>query len=46
MTVVAAANIIRWLRMQHSGLEDVQLIMEATGVYHERLAISLHEAGA
>lgn len=42
----AAANIIRWLRLQHCGPEDVHLIMEATGVYHERLALSLHEAGA
>jgi len=41
----AAANIFRWLRLQHCGPGDVHLIMEATGVYHERLAFSLHEAG-
>lgn len=32
--------------MQHCDLEDVHLSMEATGVYHERLALSLHEADA
>lgn len=42
----AAANIFRWLRLQHCGPEDAHIIMEATGVYHERLALSLYEAGA
>lgn len=42
----AAANILRWLRLQHCGPDDVHLIMEATGVYHEQLALSLHQAGA
>lgn len=42
----AAANIFRWLRMQHCGPGDVQLVMEATGIYHENLALSLHEDGA
>lgn len=38
-------NIIRWLRLQHCGPEDVHVVMEATGVYHERLATELHHAG-
>ncbi|MBK5016672.1 IS110 family transposase [Pantoea sp. S62] len=42
----AAGNVFRWLHLQHCGPEDVHLIMEATGVYHERLALSQHEAGA
>ncbi len=41
----ATENIIRWLRLQHCGPQDVHLIMEATGVYHERLATDLHDAG-
>ena len=31
-------NILRWLRLQHCSPEDVHVVMEATGVYHERLA--------
>lgn len=31
-------NILRWLRLQHCGSEDVHVVMEATGVYHERPA--------
>ena len=38
-------NILRWLRLQHCGPEDVHVVMEATGVYHERLATKLHDAG-
>ncbi len=38
-------NILRWLRLQHCGPEDVHVVMEATGVYHERLATELHDAG-
>ncbi|MBK3099342.1 IS110 family transposase, partial [Klebsiella pneumoniae] len=34
----SAENILRWLRLQHCGPEDVHVVMEATGVYHERLA--------
>ncbi|MGP2462869.1 IS110 family transposase [Pantoea ananatis] len=41
----AVAHILRWLRLQHCGPEDVHVVMEATGVYHERLATSLHDAG-
>lgn len=41
----SVAYILRWLRLQHCGPEDVRVVMEATGVYHERLAIELHEAG-
>lgn len=41
----ATDNIIRWLRLQHCGPQDVHLVMEATGVYHERLATDLHDAG-
>ena len=32
----ATDNIIRWLRLQHCGPQDVHIVMEATGVYHER----------
>lgn len=41
----ATDNIIRWLRLQHCGPQDVHLVMEATGVYHERLATDLYDAG-
>ncbi|WP_223811691.1 MULTISPECIES: transposase [unclassified Pantoea] len=41
----AFENIIRWLRLQHCGPQDVYLVIEATGVYHERLANDLHDAG-
>lgn len=41
----AVENIRRWLRLQHCGPEDVHVVMEATGVYHERLATDLHDAG-
>lgn len=38
-------NILRCLRLQHCSPEDVHVVMEATGVYHERLATELHDAG-
>jgi len=38
----ALASIFCWLPLQHSGPGDVYLNMEAMGVYHERLALSLH----
>lgn len=41
----AFENISRWLRLQHCGPEDLHVVMEATGVYHERLATALHDAG-
>ncbi|PZD62443.1 IS110 family transposase [Pantoea ananatis] len=41
----AVAHLLRWLRLQHCGPEDVHVVMEATGVYHERLATALHDAG-
>lgn len=42
----AVENISRWLRLQHCGPDDVHVVMEATGVYHERLATALPEAGS
>jgi transposase len=42
----AASAVIIWLRKQHCEPEDVHIIMEATGVYHESLAYGLHNAGA
>ena len=33
-------NILRWLRLQHCSPEDVHVVMEATGVYHERLPLN------
>jgi len=41
----AVENILRWLRLQLCGPEDVHVVMDATGVYHERLATSLCDAG-
>jgi len=41
----AVVHILRWLRLQHCGPEDVHVVMEATGVYHERLATALLDAG-
>jgi transposase len=37
--------IVSWLQTQHCELQNVHIIMEATGVYHELLATSLHLAG-
>ncbi|PNM27221.1 hypothetical protein A6J66_000585 [Yersinia enterocolitica] len=41
----AVNSIISWLQQQNCKPEDVQTIMEATGVYHELLATGLHLAG-
>jgi transposase len=38
-------NMINWLINQSINIVDVHVIMEATGIYHERVAIALHEAG-
>lgn len=37
----AVAHRLRWLRLQHCGPEDVHVVMEATGVYHERLTAAV-----
>lgn len=42
----AASGVIIWLRKQHCEPENVHIIMEATGVYHESLAYGIHNAGA
>ncbi|EFC9752331.1 IS110 family transposase [Escherichia coli] len=41
----AVSAVIAWLSKQHCKPEDVHIIMEATGVYHESLAYGLHKAG-
>lgn len=41
----AASAVINWLHKQHCEPVEVHIIMEATGVYHESLAYSLHKAG-
>ncbi|EEW1929013.1 IS110 family transposase, partial [Escherichia coli] len=41
----AVNAVIAWLSKQHCKPEDVHIIMEATGVYHESLAYGLHKAG-
>lgn len=41
----ASPVIFAWLRRQHCGPEDIHFVMEATGVYHEKLATALHDAG-
>ncbi|HGU7952218.1 TPA: transposase [Escherichia coli] len=38
----AVSAVIAWLSKQHCKPEDVHIIMEATGVYHESLAYGLH----
>lgn len=39
-------ELIQWLRRQiGEAPEETQVMMEATGVYHEALAYALHEAG-
>lgn len=45
-SVSGVENMINWLINQSIGIVDVHIIMEATGIYHERVAIALHEAGA
>lgn len=37
--------ILRWLEKQKAPLDQLHVCMEATGVYYERLAQALHEAG-
>ncbi len=41
----AVSAVIAWLSKQHCKPEDVHIIMEVTGVYHESLAYGLHKAG-
>ncbi|HAV9747919.1 TPA: IS110 family transposase, partial [Escherichia coli] len=41
----AVSAVIAWLSKQHCKPEDVHIIMEATGVYHESLTYGLHKAG-
>lgn len=41
----AVSEVIAWVSKQHCKPEDVHIIMEATGVYHESLAYGLHKAG-
>lgn len=45
-TADAAKTVAEWLKKQSSELNEVHIIMEATGVYHEPLAYGLHFAGA
>ena len=42
----ATSAVINWLHKQHCEPVEVHIILEATGVYHESLAYSLHKAGA
>lgn len=40
------AQLIAWAqRHSHAALSDCQMVMEATGPYHERLALALYQAG-
>jgi len=40
-------ELIAWLlRQTQASIEDIQVMMEATGIYHEALAYALYEAGA
>lgn len=36
----------KWLLKQKVNLLDLGFVMEATGVYHEKIALHLHSAGA
>jgi len=38
-------ELVHWLDKQRISASDTHAVMEGTGVYHERAAISLHEAG-
>jgi len=38
-------ELVHWLDKQRISPSDTHAVMEGTGVYHERAAISLHEAG-
>jgi len=37
--------LLKWLRERAVPLDQVQVVMEATGVYHQAAAMQLHEAG-
>lgn len=40
-------QVLNWLEKQtQQPVNDLQIMMEATGIYHEGLAYALHEAGA
>lgn len=40
-------QLIRWIeKVAKTSIEDIQFVMEATGIYHEALADALYEAGA
>ncbi|WP_262488441.1 IS110 family transposase [Iodobacter fluviatilis] len=39
------ADLLAWLTKNHILLEQLQVTMEATGVYHELAATLLHDAG-
>lgn len=38
-------ELVHWLDKQRISASDTHAVMEGTGVYHERAAISLHDAG-
>ncbi|MGY3853113.1 IS110 family transposase [Aeromonas aquatilis] len=38
-------ELVHWLDKQRISASDTHAVMEGSGVYHERAAISLHEAG-
>ncbi|KXU82021.1 IS110 family transposase [Aeromonas enteropelogenes] len=39
------AELVHWLDRQRVSASDTHAVMEGTGVYHERTAITLHDAG-
>lgn len=39
------ATLLKWLKDQDLGVNEVCAVMEATGPYHERLAYALYDAG-
>ena len=39
------AALLSWLNKQEVAIQDVQVIMEPTGVYHERALFALAQAG-
>lgn len=46
-TVEGHSQLLAWVeRNTGQSVSDVLFVMEATGIYHERLAYALHEAGA
>jgi transposase len=38
-------ELLAWIQKQSVALNDVHIIMEATGVYHEQAAYAFHDAG-